>query len=88
MIYDREIKLIFVRYVRDPAVVAWSVKASNSHSVEVCTSALSGLNPTQGYNIDRLKTEMCCCEFQFAERWVAYSAYYIEPSLYCERLYC
>ena len=30
------------------AVVAWSVKASNSHSVEVCTSALGGSNPAWG----------------------------------------
>ena len=31
-----------------PAVVAWSVKASNSHIVEVCTSALGGSNPAWG----------------------------------------
>ena len=31
-----------------PAVVARSVKASNSHSVEICTSALGGSNPVWG----------------------------------------
>ena len=29
-------------------MVAWNVKASNSHSVEVVTSALGGSNPTLG----------------------------------------
>ena len=39
------------KYAISPAVVAWSVKVSNLHSVEVCTSALGGSNPTQGYDV-------------------------------------
>ena len=34
-------------FVKSPAMVAWSVEASNLHSVEVFTSALGGSNPTK-----------------------------------------
>ena len=63
-------------------MVAWSVKASNLHSVEVCTSARGGSNPTRGYDIDIWETEMFCCKFQIEEHRVAYAAYDIEPSEY------
>ena len=43
-----------------PAVVAWFVKASLSHSVDHDLCETDGSNPSRGYNIDCPEQEIAC----------------------------